>query len=207
VSAESTKAADLRVTELTIDHLDAWSGLFVACASDCFCRYWHFEGTKNDWLAQLALRPETNERTQRERVIAHHAEAGGMLAFDGEVAVGWLKLVPRETVPKLRRLPVYRGLDLGDDEGVLSIGCLLTHPSYRRKGVARALVLGAIRAATKRGATALEAYPHVRSEALRDEELWMGPASLFEECGFSSVGGNTAYPVFRRTIRLPMTLE
>jgi hypothetical protein len=34
-----------------------------------------------------------------------------------------MKLAPRAALPKLRKLPTYRSLDLGDDAGVFSIGC------------------------------------------------------------------------------------
>ena len=51
-----------------------------------------------------------------------------------------MKLAPRALLPKLRRQGAYRPLDLGDDDGVWSIGCLLVRPDRRRHGVARALV-------------------------------------------------------------------
>jgi GNAT superfamily N-acetyltransferase len=198
---DSTATRDtLRVRPLTPELVDTWAALFEACASGCFCRYWHFEGNKNDWLARLAFSPETNAREQRACVGAADPSARGLVALDAGVAIGWLKLAPRGAVPKLRRLPVYRALDLGADEGVLAIGCLLVHPSHRRRGVARALVEGAIAGAAETGAEVLEAYPHRRSEALRDEELWMGPASLFEELGFTVIDGNPAYPVLRRSV-------
>ena len=187
----------LRVTPLTPDLVSAWALLFGACASSCFCRYWHFEGTKNDWLARLAFSPETNEEEQRTRLAVGHPSARGLVALEGEDVVGWLKLSPRSAVPKLRRLPVYRALDLGPEDDVMSIGCLLVHPSYRRRGVARALVREALVVAKASGARAVEAYPHRRGEELRDEELWMGPVALFEEEGFRALDGNAAYPVLR----------
>jgi len=192
----------LRVTKLTSELAPSWGLLFGVCASSCFCRYWHFEGTKNEWLARLAFAPETNEAEQRARLAEGDPSARGLVAVEGEVVVGWLKLSPRATVPKLRRLPVYRALDLGPDEGVLSIGCLLVHPSYRRRGVARALVRHALVVAKETGAHAVEAYPHKRDEELRDEELWMGPLALFEEAGFRALEGNAAYPVLRCTLKV-----
>ena len=192
----------LRVASLTPDLAPAWALLFGACSSSCFCRYWHFEGTKNDWMARLAFSPETNEAEQRARLAEQHPSASGLVALEGDLVVGWLKLAPRAAVPKLRRLPVYRALDLGPDDGVLSIGCLLVHPSYRRRGVARALVREALVVARASGAHAVEAYPHRRDEALRDEELWMGPLALFEEEGFRPLEGNVAYPVLRCTLKV-----
>jgi GNAT superfamily N-acetyltransferase len=201
----TTPTPPLRVVVLTPEHMDAWAMLFRGSASGCFCRYWHFDGTKNDWLARLALAPETNEQEQRSLIASSAPQASGLLALAGDVAVGWMKLSPRAVVPKLRRLPVYRAHDLGPDDGVLSIGCLLVQPSHRRRGVARALVQAAVTRAQETGARAVEAYPHRRPEALRDEELWMGPLSLFEECGFARVGGDLAYPVLRRELAPSVT--
>ncbi len=188
------------VTPLTLELAPAWSELCRACGSGCFCRYWHFEGTKNEWLARLAESPETNELEQRAALASGDASAHGLVAFEGDLAVGWVKLAPRSTASKLRKVPVYRALDLGPDEGVVSVACFLVRPTHRRRGVARALLVGSIAAAKRAGARALEAYPHCRSEALRDEELWLGPMSLFEAHGFRSVGGNTAYPVLRHDL-------
>jgi GNAT superfamily N-acetyltransferase len=187
----------LFVTTLTPDLEDAWASLFGACASGCFCRYWHFEGTKNEWLERLAFTPETNHAEQRAARATSHASAVGLIALDGEAVVGWMKIAPRASVPKLRRLPVYRALDLGPDDGVWSIGCVLVHPEHRRRGVARALLEGALALARTKGARAVEAYPHRRDEELRDEELWMGPLGLYASCGFAALGGNEAYPVLR----------
>jgi GNAT superfamily N-acetyltransferase len=186
---------DVRV--LTPDLLDAWADLFRACASGCFCRYWHFEGTKNEWLARLAFEPAINEADQRERLQARHPSATGLVALSSGVVVGWMKLTTQGALGKLRRLPVYRSELAAADEGVLGIGCVLVHPEHRRQGVARALLEGAVSHARATGAKAIEAYPHLRSEPLRDEELWMGPYALLEAAGFVSQGGNRAYPVMR----------
>lgn len=198
MTVSSPRLPPLRVTPLTPALADAWAALFRSAASACFCRYWHFEGTKNDWMARLAFSPDENEREQRALIDAGHPSAQGVVALDGDVAVGWLKVVPRGGIPKLRRLPVYRALALGDDEGVMSLGCFLVDPAHRRRGVARALLEGALAMAAAAGARAVEAYPHERGESLHDEELLRGPLALFEACGFSRVGDHGAYPVLRR---------
>jgi GNAT superfamily N-acetyltransferase len=191
----------IRIAALTPELFASWVALFDACASGCFCRYWHFEGTKNEWLERLAVAPQVSAEEQRACLHAGHPSARGLVALDGDDVVGWLKVVPRDSAQKLRRLPVYRALDLGPDEGVSCVACVLVRPSHRRHGVARALLRAAVAFATARGDRTLEAYPHRRTEALRDEELWMGPISLFEHEGFRSMGGNDAYPVLRRDLR------
>ena len=186
----------MKVEAVAPRHLDALSELFRACESPCFCRYWHFEGDKNAWLERCAFSPTVNEAEMRADVVRGEARARGLVAFEDSTAVGWMKLAPRKTLPKLRTRSVYRALDLGDDEGVLSIACMLVRPDMRKKGVARALVSAAPAIAKASGARAIEAYPHA-AEGLGEHEVWMGPSALFTSLGFARVAGETPYPVLR----------
>jgi GNAT superfamily N-acetyltransferase len=191
----------VRVVALDASTTAAWVGLFEASRSPCYCRYWHFEGNKNAWLDRCAFRPEENRDEQVALVRAGVPEARGLLAMEGEVAVGWMKLAPRALVPKLRRQGAYRPLDLGPDEGIWSIGCFLVHPGHRREGVARALVGAAPAEAKLWGGTAVEAYPRGKGAGpLHDEQAWVGTEELFESCGFRRIAGEAAYPVMRRDV-------
>jgi len=192
--------SDLRAVALSPQLAAAWSDLFVACESGCYCRYWHFTGAKNEWLLRLATHPEDNRDEQLARLDAGDGEARGIIAMEGDLAVGWMKLTPRSSVPKLAGLPVYRSLPLGDDGGVYSVGCLLVRPSHRGRGVARVLIEGASVIAARWGARTLEAYPRRGDGALRPDELWMGPLSLFEQCGFRPFSGEGPYPVLRKAL-------
>ena len=181
-------------------HLDALADLFRACESPCFCRYWHFEGDKNAWLERCALSPTVNEAEMRADVVRGEARARGLVALEEDQVVGWMKLAPRATLPKLRNRGPYRALGRGPDDGVLSIGCMLVRPDMRKKGVARALVTEAPRIARTLGARAIEAYPHA-AEGLGDHEIWMGPNALFASLGFERVTGEYPYPVLRLVLR------
>ncbi len=192
----------IEVVPLAPKHLDALSDLFRACECPCFCQYWHFTGDKNAWLERCATSPHLNEAALRADVVRGEARSMGLVALGEERAVGWMKLAPRAVLTKLRTRPVYRALDLGDDDGVLCIGCMLVRPDARRTGVARALVLAATRMAHDRGVRAIEAYPHVPPDAgtRAPEQLWMGPRDLLASLGFQRVAGEDAYPVFRFTL-------
>jgi len=187
----------LVIEEAAPAHFDELAALFEACGSPCYCRYWHFSGTKNDWIERCALHSDENRRELQVALAHRDDSARGLVAVDDAALVGWMKLAPRASLPKLRRLPVYRAHDLGPDEGVLSIGCFLVHPEHRKKGVARALVRHACEIARHRGAAIVEAYPHVIDRAMYDEEAWMGPASIFTSEGFTQDAGELPYPVLR----------
>jgi len=75
---------------------------------------------------------------------------------------------------------------------VWSIVCFLVRPGYRRKGVARALLRGAIEIARSHGAPALEAYPVDLSEQLGGKSIHTSDAyvctiAMFEGEGFVRV--------------------
>ncbi len=199
----------MRVVALDETTVSAWQALFEVCESPCFCRYWHFPGTKNDWLERCAQRPEDNRDEQIAFIRSGTVEARGLLAMEDTAAIGWMKLAPRARLPKLRRQGAYRGLDLGPDDGIWSIGCLLVRPDRRGHGVAQALVNAApatVRAwsTAELPARAIEAYPRGKPAGdgprLHDEEAWVGTESLFERCGFVRIAGEAAYPVMRMAL-------
>jgi GNAT superfamily N-acetyltransferase len=190
----------MRITPLSEENVDAWAALFDASGSACFCRYWHFEGGKNDWLARSFGDPGANRAEQVARVREGSLEARGLVAIGGDDAVGWMKLAPRASLLKLQRQGAYRGVDLGPDDGVWSIGCLLIHPAHRRRGVGRALVVAAPEHVRSWGGRFVEAYPHRVPHAQHDEEAWMGPYGLYERLGYARVHDDGPYPVVRRAV-------
>ncbi len=194
----------LRIEPLAEATLPAWADLFARASSPCFCRYWHFEGTKNDWLARCATEPGDNLGEAQAAVRTHATSTLGLVAIEEPRVVGWMKLAPRSSVPKLRGLPIYRALDLGADDGVWSIGCFLVDPTRRRRHIAGALLDAAPSFVRARGGTAIEAYPrHAHESAgarLHDDEALMGPESLFVARGFAPIAEGSAtkmYPVYR----------
>jgi GNAT superfamily N-acetyltransferase len=192
----------VRIAPLTADTAGAWAALFEVSGSACYCRWWHVTGNKNEWLARCFEDPTKNRDEQTALVAAGAPEARGLLAVEDDgVAVGWMKLAPRGLLTKLRRQGAYRAVDLGDDEGVWSIGCLLVRPDRRRRGVARALIEAAPEHVRAWGGRAVEAYPHRVAHALHDEEAWMGPEGVFARLvtnGWRVVHDVAPYPVYRR---------
>lgn len=188
------------VDKLGPANVGALAELFEAAACPCYCRYWHFTGNKNEWLDRCAHRPEENRAELEEAVRLGDAGARGLVAMENGIAVGWMKLTPRAEVPKLRRLPVYRSLDLGDEGSTASVGCFLVSPSHRRTGVARALVTAAEGHARADGVLALEAYPRRAAEPLYDEEAWQGPERVFVERGWTPIHDVGPYPVYRKVL-------
>jgi len=185
--------------------------LFEAASSPCHCRYWHFAGDKNEWLARCYVELGENRRELEADVARGADEARGLVALETSSGgasggasrlVGWLKAAPAAAVTKAYEQRLYRGLPCfgGDRAGVFLLGCALVHPEVRRQGVLRTLIRAAKDLAPSWGATALEALPRRPRDRVSDEELWVGPAELFLEEGFAEVHAFEPYPVVRYAV-------
>lgn len=97
---------------------------------------------------------EQNKAAFRE--VVKRGPPPGLLAFDGDVAVSWCQLTPRDTLPWLDR--AWR-LKRVDDVPVWSLSCFYVRKGYRKRGLTSALIAAALKAAKRAKEPALEAYP------------------------------------------------
>jgi GNAT superfamily N-acetyltransferase len=127
--------------------------------------------------------------------------APGVLAYDGEDAVGWAAVAPRAQLPyeRSRQIPHV------DEQPVWTIWCFRVAPGHRGQGVARALLEGAVGFAREHGAPAVEGYPVDNQGHKVDSTMaYVGTRSLFEAAGFtlasptSAVAGGFPRVVMRR---------
>lgn len=167
----------LTVRPLTLDLWPAIENLFAdsGVCSRCWCMYWRIG-------ASYRRRPrKTNRAAFRE--VVKRGPPPGLLALDGDVAVGWCQLTPRDQVPELDRA---RRLKRIDDLPVWSLSCFYIRKGYRRRGITSLLIDAALKAAKDAGAPALEAYPLDRN--LTPSTPSTGLSSTFERAGFKTVG-------------------
>jgi GNAT superfamily N-acetyltransferase len=139
---------------------------------------------------------EKNKNALRE--IVKQGPPPALLAFDGERAVGWCQLTPRQDLGWLNR---KRTLDAGDDSPVWSISCFYVRRGYRRKGVMSAMIQEALKVAKRANAPAVEAYPIDTSRPGSTSNLFMGTASAFRRLGFKTVARREpSRPVMRHNL-------
>lgn len=122
------------------------------------------------------------ERGEYVRQLCQRDLPPGVLAYlDGEVC-GWAGVAPRTELHPFEHSTRIPHLD---DLPVWSIWCLRVRAGYRRKGIAQALVDGAVEFARSRGAPAVEGYPvDNRGEKVNLTMAYVGTRKMFERAGF-----------------------
>ncbi len=129
---------------------------------------------------------ERGEGTRKAmKDLVEKGEVPGILGYANNEPIGWCSLAPREKFGRLERSPV---LGRVDDTPVWSIVCFFVARDYRRLGVSKKLLEGAIEYARKQGARVLEAYPiDPKKVPYPAPSAWTGFASTFYKLGFREV--------------------
>ncbi len=170
------RTMNLDIRPLTPDLWPALEDLFGkngAC-NGCWCMYWRIGS---------AYRKRSRARNKAAfRKIVKEGPPPGLLAFYGDVAVGWCQLTPRAELPSLNRQ--WR-LKRVDELPVWALSCIYVRIGFRRRGVTSALIAAAIKAAKRGKAPQLEAYP--LDAAKTPSASGTGYASTFARAGFKTV--------------------
>lgn len=163
--------------------MDRWTDVLTLLGGNgergCYCQAWRGSDSP------LGRREPARNRMLLESQVAAGEFAPGLIAYLEGEPVGWCGLGPRAAMPRLvnsRTIPAI------DDLPVWSIGCFRISVGYRRRGVARALLAGAVDYAHGMGAPAVEAYPIDAGAARVDVGFgFVGFTSMFEAAGFRRV--------------------
>lgn len=167
----------MKVVELTQETWPLAEALFSTSKTVewCFCT----------WFMQTNAEMKTNDN--REVLRQRLGSPIGLLAVDGEEAVGWVAVAPRASYSRLARSKVTAPVS-DDISGVWSVTCFYVHRSARRKGVTSLLLDAAVQYAADAGATSVEGYPiDTEGRSLQAGELYHGRLAMFLDAGFELV--------------------
>ena len=175
----------LTVAPLTTERWSDLEAIFNAkgcsVARGCWCMYYRLSGSQRP-LPPGMTRAQANRADLKSLVDAGNPP--GLIGYRGRVPVGWVSIGPREEYAKLKRSPVMKAVD---EQPVWSIICFVVPSEYRGRGVARALLEGAVSYARKQGAKLIEAYPVDKPVGSSDESMWFGAKSMFDKAGFKEM--------------------
>jgi GNAT superfamily N-acetyltransferase len=182
----------LDIRPLTADLWPALEDLFGKCGAcnGCWCMYWRIG-------AAYRKRPREKNKAAFKRIVKN-GPPPGLLAFDGNVAVGWCQLTPRSALPWLDH--EWR-LKRVDEVAVWAISCFYVRIGYRKRGVTSALIAAAIKTAKRAKAPQLEAYP--LDAAKTPSASGTGYATTFARAGFKTVASHfPPRPIMRRDLKV-----
>lgn len=184
------------VHPLTPDRWDDLEAIFNAkgcsVARGCWCMYYRRSGKSADLRSG-----ETQSKRNRGDLMALAASdpPPGLIGYRNGVPIGWISLGPRQDFAKLARSPVMKPID---ELPVWSIVCFVVPSEYRKQGVARALLAGAVEYARQRGVRLLEAYPVDKAQPSAGDSSWFGSKAMYDAAGFDEVARRKpARPVVR----------
>ena len=140
----------------------------------CWCMFPRLTGAESHGM-------RNQQRREAMTKLARRRRAPGLLAFEGDEAVGWIAIAPRT---ELKRIETSRATPRVDDEDVWVIPCITVRPSARGRGIALALIRAAVAYAKEQGAPAVEAYPRAGSARTGDDNAYFGTEPLFRRAGF-----------------------
>jgi GNAT superfamily N-acetyltransferase len=183
---------DLVVRPLTAELWPALEDLFgrQGASNGCWCMYWRIG-------RRYAERPREENRAEFQSIV-ERGPPPGLVALDGDLAVGWCQVTPRSVIPNIERKRFLSGVD---DARAWSISCFYVRRGYRRRGVTQVLIEAAVEMAGKAGAPALEAYPVDSGVKGATSNAFTGVASTFRRAGFHEVTRRSlARPVMRRVL-------
>src|SRR5262249_7823353 len=143
-------------------------------------------------------RPRQKNKAAFRRLVKR-GPPPGLLAFDGDLAVGWCQLTPRSDLDWLNLARLFQPVD---HIPVWSISCFYVRRGYRNQAVMSALIAAAIKAAKKAKALALEGYPVETVNPKSTSNLYTGVASTFARAGFKIVTHRSPVrPIMRYDLR------
>ena len=151
-----------------------------ACGG-CWCQAWRIE--KGERWADV--KGAVAKERLRSGILDDRVH--GVLAFDGQIPVGWCTFGSRDSFPRLNRA---RSLRCDDSADVWAVPCFYVRRDSRGRGVATALLGHALRAMAARGVKTVEGYPSAPNSdgAYIAAFSWTGTMALFERAGFRVVG-------------------
>lgn len=147
-----------------------------ACGG-CWCMFWKLRGKSFDENTGEPMR-------QMQKSYVESGSIPGLLAFDGDEAVGWVAVELRSAYLKLAHSRILKPVD---DEEVWAVPCFFVAKHARRQGVTIELLKGAIVYVKQRGGKILEGYPVDSRKDMPAPFIFTGTATAFQKAGFFEV--------------------
>ncbi len=196
----------VQIQRLTPAHVEDYLGFFdhergPAFADNpewasCYCHFYEVAPA----IHWPSLDGQANRVAMRERILSGEME--GFLAYVAGEVVGWVNAQPYH---KLRhacaRLRIAAPLLPVPPHEAAAIVCFVVAPDWRRKGVARALLRGAVDDLLARGICLVDAFPWKAGPGeTAPVDHYHGTLSMFVAAGFAPIAEHETMTVVRKSV-------
>ena len=161
----------------------------------CYCHYYQVPKS----IRWASLSAPQNRTAMQARIEVGEME--GFLAYeDGEV-VGWVNAQPRHKLPHcFARLGISpTPLPCAPFEAA-AIVCFVIAPTHRWRGIARALLRGALESLAARGFRLVDGFPFKSGASELAADHYHGPLPIFLDTGFSVLREHKELTVVRKLL-------
>ena len=161
----------------------------------CYCHYYHVPKE----IAWGSFDAAANRTAMAARIAVGEME--GFLAYAGGEVVGWVNAQPyhklRHACARLAVAPPELPVPAHEAAAIV---CFVIAPEWRRRGVARALLDGALASFTARGIRVVDAFPWKAGDSTKATDHYHGPLPLFVAAGFAAIRDEREVTVVRKRL-------
>jgi GNAT superfamily N-acetyltransferase len=168
---------EIDIRPVTAKNWDDFRALFEARGGPhyCWCSLYRFPRGQHLSKAE--------KRASMHRLVID-AVPIGVLAYDGDVPVGWCSIAPRDSYAKLQRSRTMPRVT-PKETPTWTVLCFFVPRLHRGRHITHALLRGAIPYARAEGAKVLEGYPY---DSAGTTATHRGHSSIFRDAGFHEDG-------------------
>ena len=179
-----SKAGEVEVVTIDATRLDDFDALqrTQPDSTGCWCMWFISR------VADYHARGADGNRAEFVALLDASDTPMGLLAYEGDLTVGWCAVGPRRRYERAVKVPTMKGRDPAEDDDVWFVPCFLVHPDARHSGVATRLLEAAVSLAEQHGAKAVEGFPLSGDRPrAKSGDLMTGTEALFAACGFEPI--------------------
>jgi ribosomal protein S18 acetylase RimI-like enzyme len=164
-------------------HNGIWGG--------CWCTWFHQS-------ADVVRGSSEDNRALKKRLVLE-GRSHAALVYDHDSAIAWCQFGTPEELPAIYHKKEVESVDYIMPDW--RITCLFVDKKYRKLGVAKHALLGALEIIKKRGGGCVESYPQdTNGKTTSSSFLYNGTVSLFSACGFKLIQSKGKNHTVMRTI-------
>ena len=189
------EATDYSIAPLSADTWDAFAGLVErhnGIFGGCWCIWFHPD------CAERGQGYDGNRALKRR--LVEDGQAHAALVMVGDEAVAWAEFGTPDELPNIHHRKQY--LDEADLMPDYRVTCIFVDKRYRRQGLAKVALAGALDLIAASGGGVVEGYPHeVGEKRMNNSFVYNGTRAMYEEAGFEFVRPKgMKNTVMRRTV-------